>query len=492
MISKPVPPHDDHSSDVETQALRARCRELEDTLARMEQRNRLLGDSAPFGIFIIDHEGRINGLNNKMRTILGWPEDPHPPDASALELPMFMEAGVGDDLRLCLKTGRPAVKAHPCLNHRDECLQLRFHMSPVMNAAGQAEGVIVFVEDFSLMQEAAEAVREIDHRYHVLFHSAPVAMIERDASQLKRHIEALRSRGIDDLEAYLKDNPDEILNCIQQVRTIDFNRAFMDLLDADNRQALSFGMPWGDPEEFRELAREVILMIAGGDIGEERERVITSLKGRRKTVLTKGLAVSGHENTLSRLVITLVDISKRKGAEDALRESERQFRELALRDTLTGLYNRRFLYQSLPELIASGRYDSHGIALIFMDLDNFKKVVDAHGHIHGSQVIKEVAATIKAPLVSPAYAVAYAGDEFVVVLPGCDLLKAQDHAAGIQQDIRQKVYLEQQGLNVKLKASMGLAAYPTQAKDAGELLALADNALFAMKARGKDGIRVHR
>ena len=491
MSSKPVPGHDDHSPDAEMQALRARCRALEDRLERMEQRDRLLGDSAPFGIFTIDHQGCINGFNNKMCSILGWPEEPYPPDTSALELPMFMDAGVGDDLRLCLKTGRAAVKTHPCLNQRDECLQLRFHMSPVMNASGQAEGVIVFVEDFSLMQEAAEAVREIDHRYRVLFHSAPVAMIERDASQLKRHIEELRSRGIDDLEAYLKENPEEILKCIRQVRTIDFNRAFMDLLDADNRQELSSGMLWGDPQEFQALAREVILMIAGGHIEEEQERVITSLKGRRKTVLTKGLAVSGYEDTLSRLVITLVDISKRKSAEDALRESERQFRELALRDTLTGLYNRRFLYQSLPELIASGRYDSPGIALIFMDLDNFKQVVDTHGHLNGSQVIKEVAATIRAPLVPPAYAVAYAGDEFVVVLPGCDLLQAREMAARIQQGIREAVYLQQEDLKVRVKASMGLAAYPAQAKNAGELLAFADSALFGMKVRGKDGVRVY-
>jgi diguanylate cyclase (GGDEF)-like protein len=229
-------------------------------------------------------------------------------------------------------------------------------------------------------------------------------------------------------------------------------------------------------------------MIDGGHIGQEREREITSLKGNRKTVLTKGLAVTGHEDTLARLVITLIDITKRKAAEEALRRSERKFREMALRDTLTGLYNRRYLYQSLPDLIASGRYERSGIALIFMDLDNFKGIVDAHGHLHGSQVIREVAGVIRQALTPPAYAVAYAGDEFVVVLPGCDLEGAMATAAHIQDCIRKAVFLEAQGLRVSVRASQGVAAYPEQARDAEELLAFADQALFVMKARGKNGV----
>jgi len=128
---------------------------------------------------------------------------------------------------------------------------------------------------------------------------------------------------------------------------------------------------------------------------------------------------------------------------------------------------------------------------VFMDLDNFKRIVDTHGHLHGSQVIKEVAATIRATLVPPAYAVAYAGDEFVMVLPGCDLTAARETALGIRRCIRESVYLQHHGLAVKVRVSMGVAAYPVQAGDISELLSFADQALFAMKARGKDGVRVY-
>jgi diguanylate cyclase (GGDEF)-like protein len=471
--------------------LRERCARLESELDQIQSRNRMLGESAPFGIFTIDPDGRITGFNRKLETLFQWRESQNFIHTNAFELPVFVEAGVSADLQQCVKKGQVVTRVHPCMALDGRCLELRFHISPAINAQGITEGAIVFVEDFSIMKQAAEAIRESDRRYRVLFHSAPVPMIERDASQLKAHLEELRNQGVDDFNGYLDRHPDEIMACMKMIRTIDFNRAFMDLFEAQSRKELSFELPLGKPEEFFELAREVILMVAGGHIGQERERVITTLQGRRKTVLTKALAVSGHEDTLARLIVTLIDISQRKAAEEALRISERKFRDLALHDTLTGLYNRRYLYQTLPDLIASGRYEDVGIALIFMDLDNFKQVVDTHGHLNGSLVIKEVADAIDQVLAPPAYAVAYAGDEFVVVLPDCDLPQALNKAAHIQEHLRKSIFLQKQGFQVKLQASLGIAAYPEHARDAGALLAFADSALFDMKARGKDGIGVY-
>jgi len=128
------------------------------------------------------------------------------------------------------------------------------------------------------------------------------------------------------------------------------------------------------------------------------------------------------------------------------------------------------------------------LSLIFMDLDNFKQVVDAHGHLNGSRAIQEVAATIRHLISEPSYAVAYAGDEFVVVLPGLNSSQAMETADFIRAEIDRILYLRDQGLDVKLCASFGIAAFPDHAEDVTELLAAADRALFAVKGKGKNAI----
>ena len=118
------------------------------------------------------------------------------------------------------------------------------------------------------------------------------------------------------------------------------------------------------------------------------------------------------------------DYTDLKRTIETLRQSERRFRDQALRDSLTGLYNQRYLYQSLAGCIERAQTTDTPISLIFLNLDHFKQVVDTYGHLNGSRAIREVGRTIDNCLKEPAYAVAYAGDEFVVVLPGMNAHQA--------------------------------------------------------------------
>ncbi len=185
----------------------------------------------------------------------------------------------------------------------------------------------------------------------------------------------------------------------------------------------------------------------------------------------------------------VIEHTAQKLAEEELRRSREKFRHQAVHDNLTGLYNTRYLYQSLQKLVEVSSARSAPFSLIFMDVDDFKTVVDTYGHLKGSQTLQEMARTIQETLAEPAYGVAYGGDEFVVVLPGYDKPRAIEKAGEIRRRIRETAYLAGHGHNVHIRASFGIAAFPEDAADASGLLALADQAMFDVKDGGKDAVR---
>jgi diguanylate cyclase (GGDEF)-like protein len=151
-------------------------------------------------------------------------------------------------------------------------------------------------------------------------------------------------------------------------------------------------------------------------------------------------------------------------------------------DGLTDLYNVRYLYSDLGQRIGLGKKP---LSIIFMDMDNFKQVVDTHGHLNGSQALKEVANTIKQVLAEPCYGVAYGGDEFVVALPGFDKALAIKKAEELQKKMDRTLYLIDKGLDLHLRASYGVATFPDDAKNLTKLLRRADSALFESKKNKK-------
>ncbi|MBI5897297.1 MAG: hypothetical protein HZB24_15270, partial [Desulfobacterales bacterium] len=214
------------------EALLRRCQMAEAALQALEHQNQVMGESVPFGIFAIDSEGRLQGINRKMRDLVPLPETPTLAEINVYELQAFVEAGVCDDLRLCMQSKLAMICDYACVANKGVCHQLRFHFGPVVEPAGSVSGVMAFVENRTHIQKAQLAAQESEERYRILFQSAPVAMLERDASALKQYLEELQVSGVSDLDAYLTAHPEEVGRCMAMIRSADCNNAFLALLEA--------------------------------------------------------------------------------------------------------------------------------------------------------------------------------------------------------------------------------------------------------------------
>ncbi len=180
--------------------------------------------------------------------------------------------------------------------------------------------------------------------------------------------------------------------------------------------------------------------------------------------------------------------------------------EMAKRDDLTGLYNDRFFHHRLTEDLVRADVTGSSVALIFLDLDNFKSVNDTHGHLAGSQVLKEFGYLLKQTVPARDATLArYGGDEFVIILPGHGVEQAQEVADQIQKALRATSFLQGSFSWAEgpiewrraLTASIGFAVYPVHVARRGStdlrknlLLRAADQAMYCAKGEGKDLVRM--
>ena len=254
------------------------------------------------------------------------------------------------------------------------------------------------------------------------------------------------------------------------------------------RSVLDLIVPDTEETSGRDLVAMIHDILRHPESYEHNENENIARDGTRLWITWRNTPIVGSRGELVEILSTGVDTTDRKRAEDALRANEERFRELAVRDDLTGLYNTRYRYQELEALLAACGANGTTLSILFLDLDRFKRLVDARGHLNGSRAIQEVAASIQSCLATPAWAVAYAGDEFVVVLPGLGRDAAFEKAREIQTRIRETPYLAATGEIARLAASFGVATYPDDATELSALLALGDQALFSVKDSGRDGI----
>lgn len=188
-------------------------------------------------------------------------------------------------------------------------------------------------------------------------------------------------------------------------------------------------------------------------------------------------------NTLlqaDRMIAMVSDITKQK-------ELESRLNEMAHSDALTGVANRTLFFQKLDEAISLAKRRKEKVALLFIDLDDFKIVNDQYGHEFGDVVLCEVVQRIKMAVREADMLARIGGDEFVLILQDCeDYSRATQVAEKVLFHLERPIQVS--GLTVVIGGSIGISFYPDDGKRTAELLKSADRAMYEVKQKQKNGI----
>jgi diguanylate cyclase (GGDEF)-like protein len=166
-----------------------------------------------------------------------------------------------------------------------------------------------------------------------------------------------------------------------------------------------------------------------------------------------------------------------------------ELREQSLRDPLTGLYNRRYLNETLEHEIERARRDNRPLSVIISDLDDFKKINDGYGHQAGDMYLKEIAELMKKSARDSDFVCRYGGEEFLLVLPGVSVNDAVSRSNELRQRVLDLVF-QYKGDHLKTTLSFGVASFPEHGQDPEEIVIKADQALYYSKHAGRNRVTV--
>jgi diguanylate cyclase (GGDEF)-like protein/PAS domain S-box-containing protein len=184
------------------------------------------------------------------------------------------------------------------------------------------------------------------------------------------------------------------------------------------------------------------------------------------------------------------DITERKQAQDALVKSEALLREQSVRDHLTGLFNRRYMEETLERELLRASRKQLSLGIIMLDVDDFKRFNDTYGHAAGDTILRELGNMLLTYVRGEDIPSRYGGDEFIIVLLDASRDVIQERAQLLRENVHHfHIQFEGQTLEA-VTLSLGIAVFPEDGSTRAAILKAADDALYCAKREGRDRVAV--
>lgn len=234
--------------------------------------------------------------------------------------------------------------------------------------------------------------------------------------------------------------------------------------------------PWWESLWFRVLAGFGLVVLTFG-IVQYRTRSIK----RRNRELERRVAerTDELETAHSELEMKLKEVNS----------LQVQLKEQAIRDPLTGLYNRRYLHQVLEKEVPRASREGTHLLFMLLDLDHFKNINDTYGHAGGDKALTTLSDLLVHYTRANDYAFRYGGEEFMLLLTNIDIEDGYQRAEELRQAVH-ALKIEHEDLPIRISTSIGIASYPQHGDHANALLLAMDDALYQAKHRGRDRVEI--
>ena len=421
----------------------------EDALHESEERYRRLFEAAQDGILILDAEtGAITDVNPFLIKMLGYSHEEFV-EKKLWEVAFIMDTEANKEAFKTLQKNEYIRYEDLPLKAKDgRLIQVEF-VSNVYFAGGE-KVIQCNIRDITERKQAEDALQESEARYRRLFEAAQDGVLILDA----------KTGMIGDVNPFL-------------IKMLGYSRE--EFVKKKLWEVGAFKDIEASQNAFEALQENEYIRYEDLPLKTKDGRLI-------QVEFVSNVYFVGDEKVIQ---CNIRDITERKHAENALLKSEALLREQSIRDHLTGLFNRRYMQETLERELLRAVRKGHSLGIIMFDVDDFKQLNDTCGHAAGDVILSDLGILLLGHIRGEDVACRYGGDEFIIVLPDASRAATWERAELIREYAKQlRPQLDGQTLEA-VTLSLGVAVFPQDGATSEAILKTVDAALYRAKGEGR-------
>jgi len=430
--------------ELEQTVIRRERKQTEQSLRESEERYRTLVEQASDGIFLANGDGKYIEVNSAGCKLLGYTREEilqltmHDVTKTSSENPLRFEE---------MQDGKTVISERELI--RKDGTLIYVEISAKQLPDGQLQGI---VRDITERRQAEDQLRQLSSAVE---HS-PVSIVITDINGTIEYVNpkftALTGFTVDEVRGKTPQNTFGSSETQPETR-------------AEHWQTILSGKEWH------------------GDMVNRRKN------GEPYWVAVSISPITDANGTVTHFVSINEDITARKETEEKIQRLNAGLEQLAMTDYLTSLYNRRYFMQRGTEEFKRAKRNKQPLALLMLDIDQFKKVNDTYGHEAGDMALQQVASVLKSSLREIDILGRMGGEEFAVLLPNASLHEAGVLAERVQQIMANTSFeLPGASLNINITISIGVAVMTDEMSVIDDILRNADAALYHAKNSGRNRV----